>query len=451
MPSLDTIVSSSVTRSDVFPTATGFGTPMFMAMHTFWLDTLKSFTTLPELTTAGVPTYHPIYRMAQAAFAQSPHVKSFVVGKRTAYVPLMQLTILDATVGKVYSFTFTDQAGLETAITYTVPGAATTSTIATAIAALIDPLVGVTATATVAAINIVGASGQYFFLGDLPLLSMMTVSDTTAGTSAADLATDLAAQAVYEVAVGSSVSWFGFSLDRAGEAEAKAAALWAESSKKIFAGRSSNSEIASSATTDLATDLVALAYKRSVFFYDQANTDSFIDAAALGLMLAKQPGSATWAFKTFSGVAISRLTSSEENYVLAKNFSSYARTAGVNITYEGKTPSGGFIDTTVSITFIEARGQEAVYAALISLDQVQYTQQGIDFIVSAYQKVLDDATAPKKPNPIFNPSPRPLVEPILEADVSSTDKATRRLTGLRWSGKLAGAIHGVTVTGTVSV
>ncbi len=450
MPGLDTIVQSSVTRSDVFPTATGFGTPMFLAMHTFWLDTLRSFTTLSELTTAGVPTYHPIYRMAQAAFAQNPHVKSFVVGKRTANIPLVTLTALVATTGTVYTFDFTDSDGLTTTILYTVPGASTTSTVATAIAALIDPLVGVTAAAVGPVITITGVSGAYFGLSDLPLLSLLSVADVTAGTSATDLATDLAAIAVYEVAVPST-SWFGFTLDRASEAECKAAALWTEASKKIFVARSSDSGIASSSTTDLASDLVLLAYKRMAGIFHQKALDEYIDAALIGAMLARQPGAATWAFKTLSGISANALTSAEENYVLSKNWTSYTRTAGLNITYEGKTPNGGFIDTTVAITFVEARGQEAVFGLLYSQEQVPYTQQGIDLVVSTYQAVLDNATASKRPNPIFNPSPRPLVEPILEADVSSTDKSTRRLTGLRWSGKLAGAIHGATVAGTVTV
>jgi len=451
MPGLDIIVQSSVTRSDVFPSATGFGTPMFLAQHTFWLDLLKSFTTLAELTTAGVPSYHPIYRMAQVAFGQSPRVKSFVVGRRTSYTPLVALTIVDATPGKVYSFSVTDQAGLTTNIAYTVLAAATTSTVATAIAALIDPLVGVTAASAAAVITVTGASGQYFSIGGLPLLSMMTVTDVTAGTSAADLAADLAAIAVYEVAVGSAVSWFGFSIDRGSEAEVKAAALWTEASKKIFAARSSDSGIASSSSTDLASDLVALAYKRTVCLYDQADLAGFIDAAALGLMLAKQPGSATWTFKTLAGVAVSRVNSAEENFVLAKNWSSYTRVAALNILYEGKTPSGGFIDATISISFTEARLQEAIYGLLYSLDVVPYTQQGIDMVVASAHKILDDATSPKRPNPIFNPKPRALVEAILESGVTIADKATRRLTGVRWSGKLAGAIHGVTVAGTVTV
>lgn len=450
MPGLDTIVQSSVTRSDVFPTATGFGTPMFLAMHTFWLDTLRSFTTLAELTTAGVPSYHPIYAMAQAAFAQNPHVKSFVVGKRSAYTPIVTLTVLDATAGTVYTFDVTDEAGLTSTIVYTVPAAQTTTQVATAIAALIDPLVGVTAAGSVAVITITGASGKYFGLSNLPLLSLMTVTDVTAGTSATDLAANLATQAIYEVAVPST-SWFGFTLDRGSEAEIKAAALWAEASKKIFVARSSDSGIASSSTTDLASDLVLLGYKRMAGFYHQKATNEFIDAAVIGAMLARQPGAATWAFKTLAGISADALTSSEENYVLSKNWSTYTRTAGLNITYEGKTPNGGFIDTTVAITFIEARGQEAVFGLLYSQEAVPYTQQGIDLVVSTYQAVLDNATAPKRPNPIFNPSPRPLVEAIVEADVSSTDKATRRLTGLRWSGKLAGAIHGVTVAGTVTV
>ena len=228
-----------------------------------------------------------------------------------------------------------------------------------------------------------------------------------------------------------------------------AVAAWVGARKLVFAGRMSDSEIADPAVTDdVFSTRQDASDERTIPMFAQRSTGDFRDAAILGRMLPKEPGSATYAFKTLTNVLTDNLGSEEESTVRSKGGNTYTETSSLNLTYPGQTPSGEYVDVTIGLDFTHARIQEDVFGYIASQEIVPYTQAGMNAIGAIVQARLDKCT--KDPNKIFSEDTPPVVEVPEIADVDTSDKSTRVLRNVVFRATLSGAIHSVSVSGTVS-
>lgn len=235
------------------------------------------------------------------------------------------------------------------------------------------------------------------------------------------------------------------------EDDFKACAAWNETQKKILFVASSQAGIYDpSSTDDIAYFLKSLAYDRTVCLYHTAaqenTTPSWIEAGFPGEALPYDPGSQTWAFKTIAGVAPYGLTSGERTAVLAKNCNIYTTTAGVNITEAGKVASGEYIDIIRGLDWLEAKLQEAVFTNLINVRKIPMTDEGIALIENTIKGVLYEGA---RAGLLIESSIEVTVP--LAADISTADKLARALTGIEFTAILQGAIHSVSISGTVTV
>lgn len=454
----DAVVSSTVTRNTVFPSRAGFGTGMFVALHTLWVGLVRKFSSLAAVKSAviagGGTSAHPVYRAATAYFSQNPHAKELVIGKRTrAYTQIVKLTPLNLTVGYVYSLVVYLADGTSNTITYTVQTGDAATDIADALATSITALVGVTAVSALGVVTCTSDAGVLIGYRDLPPISDLLVQDTTIDPGIAD---DLDAILAATKRTKGLISWYGFALDSSSENEINAAAAWADGNLCLYFARSSDGGIADSGTTtDVASDTVAAARVRMGGLFAQYATDDFREVAWMGLMFSKQPGAATFAFKTLAGITYDNLEDEESSNIRAKKFSTYERGNSVNMTYEGATPAGEYLDLVWSTDLVNARVAEDVYAFLKGNDIVLYNQAGIDSVLAVVQNRLNKFT--KAPNPIFSTdfedgvSVAPTVTPILIEETDASDRATRRLVGVTWNGRFNGAIHSVEISGTIGV
>lgn len=85
--SLDNIVKITIDTQSLNMSQAGFGTPLIIAEHDYWPELVRSFSNLSELfeTQAKEKKFenHPLYKIVQAIFAQSPSVPKVKIGKRT--------------------------------------------------------------------------------------------------------------------------------------------------------------------------------------------------------------------------------------------------------------------------------------------------------------------------------------------------------------------------------
>lgn len=447
MATLDSIVNVAITRETRFPTGPGFGTPMLVGSHSEWTPGVraKAYASTDEMITDGFDATHPLVAMATRLLSQPIRPASFVVGKRLlASTQVVELTIKVATEGFVYSFAVYDAAGVKYTITYTVLAAATTSTVATAIAALITALPDVAAAAVGAVITCTTDAGDLVRYSELPPIAVLGVKDVSADPG---IATDLAAIKAY-TDLNPALSWFGASFDHTSETIVEAAATWFEAQKLLFVYRTSDSGCADGAvTTDVMSDLQDSTYDHTGGIFAQYDTHDYRDAAWLGLMLPRQPGSATWAHKALNGIHVDNLTSGESAAIEAKNGTTYTEIAQVGDTYQGMVASGEFFDIIHGQLYLESQLQIRVFGTIISAPKLPYTQEGLEALGGAMTAVLSENVA----TGFIAEDPPFVVEVPRATAISAAQKATRQVTGLKFNATMSGAIHRANIVGTLSL
>lgn len=440
--SLEDIVTISITAETKTPTKPGFGVPLIAAgkVPAGWgAAPVRLFAKLAELTTLGFATTDAAYKAASLIVSQNPRPKNFAIGKRaTSPSQSLALKCLSAVEGAVYEIEVGVDGGATTAITYTVLAAATTTTVALAIEALIEAVTGVASSPTTDTITITPVTA-----GTLVNLknwsSNFTVTDGTPDPGIADDLADFA---------DSAVDWYGLTLDSNSKAEVLAAAAWTEANKKLFVFDTSDTAVTDpdSTTTNVFYALKALGYKRTIGRYHGNELLGYGAPAWLGRVFPFSPGSLTWAYKDLAGVAVDRLSTGARSAIEAQNGNHYEAVAGLNITRYGKVSSGEYADVTHFLDWLEMEMKINVFAKIASLPKVPYTKNGINAIVGVMRAVLRSgvrAGGLADDDQLYVRAPE-------VTDVSALIRASRLLPELEFGGRLAGAIHTTSMAGTVS-
>jgi len=237
--------------------------------------------------------------------------------------------------------------------------------------------------------------------------------------------------------------WYALMMTSRNDYDILQGAIWVEANRKLFIACSSDAGIIAATTTDIASALSDAAYDRTALLYssDEAN---YPDAAWLGKMLPKDPGSATWNLKTLAGITKDELTDTQITNIKNKNSNYYIEIGGVNVTQNGNVASAEWIDVIRGIDWIEARAQENIYSLLVAVDKISFTNAGIDQVTNKLQEILVQAVT----RGIL--TEYDITRP-LASSFTQSQKQSREITGIEFTGTLAGAVHKVTIVGKVSV
>ena len=243
--------------------------------------------------------------------------------------------------------------------------------------------------------------------------------------------------------------WYGIVVDQSLVSSFADVASWVETAKKfaIFWITDVNAYDPSK-STDLASVLKLANRNRSAVFWHAtpAGGADYPDAAWMGEGFPYEPGTSTWAYKTLNGVTPDTLLASQETALKNKNCNYYMTVGGVSITQEGKVASGEYIDIIIGTDWIEARLREAVYSALVNNRKIPYDDTGIAMIEGLVKGVLNEAAS----KGILQADSIAVTVPKY-ADIPQADKLARKLPDVKFSALYQGAIHSVTINGTISV
>lgn len=243
--------------------------------------------------------------------------------------------------------------------------------------------------------------------------------------------------------------WYGVVVDQAMVEKFADVASWVETAKKfaIFWITDVNAYDPTK-STDLASVLKLANRNRSAVFWHATPTGGadYPDAAWMGEGFPYEPGTSTWAYKTLNGVTPDTLLASQETALKGKNCNYYTTVGGVSITQEGKVASGEYIDIIIGTDWIEARLREAVYSALVNNRKIPYDDTGIAMIEGLVKGVLNEAAS----KGILQADSIAVTVPKY-ADIPQADKLARKLPDVKFSALYQGAIHSVTINGTISV
>lgn len=195
------------------------------------------------------------------------------------------------------------------------------------------------------------------------------------------------------------------------------------------------------------TKLTGKKYDRTVIF---VNGTANADAALVGEIAGRVAGSFTYKFKTLKGVAPETFTDAELEEIHKAGAFAYVTKAGDDVTTEGISQSGTYIDQTDSIDYVIANVEYKVQKTLNSNDKVGYTDKGISLIEAAVTSVLQDAgnigIIAEKEDGTYDYS----VSFAPRSATTEAERASRIYKYGTFKFSLAGAIHDVEVHGEIT-
>ena len=437
--SLESIVDVQITTNSKGVTRAGFGVPLLAAFHTAWAELWREYDSIGSVED-DFAANTPAHKMATSVFSQSPKPKKVIIGRlQTAHTQIVRLTPANIVEGFIYSFTVTSPDGTVTTISRTVPGASSVAAEVTALTALLTAISGLSASDDTTHVTCtVDVAGTIFYYEGLPGPDDMEFKEMTAvGSVSADLA------AIDD----ENSTWYGLATDTQGEAVLNAAATFIEAREKIGLFTTRDDEVGDpGVTTDIMSDLKANAMARSYALYNREH-NAYAGLGWAGGMFPRDPGSATWKFKTIAGAEVDTIKSGFATAIEGKNGNHYQPVAGVNITCPGKVGAGEFIDIVRGRDWMVARMRERVFGALANNPKIPYTDEGVAIIVGLVRAQIQEGID----NGFVAASPEPVVTAPLVADVSSADKIARLLPDVEFEATLAGAIHAVQIRGVLKI
>lgn len=463
--SLKEVVNVVITR-DTKPIAqAGFGIMLFMSKHTRKLGRVTPYFNADDVA-ADFGAESNEYLAALTAFSQDPCPVEFDIGKALLSTAEIRVSVPASTNGVTYSFKVYDAAAAVPTtpftISYTCPtDGITQDTILDALLAdftskvhSVTGLVGAVdaGTATTLIINgLGGTQGRDFAVaGETSNITLSAAAFPSSSEGTNVYSKSFAAVAsIYN-------DWYAMAINSRTQSDILSAAAWAELNQKLFfcADADANAGVLGE-TTSTVTALGALSYARTVYMYKADCLASggsgvpatFPEIAWFANLSTRIPGSYTGAFKTLVGIVTDDLEEGFSKIVRGKFGNTYELMAAAKITRDGWVVAGEFLDVIIFCDWLRVRQTEALFAHITRAPKVPFTDGGIQALGGDIKSVLDLGV---KNGGIADDTPYTLTLPKSK-DVPVNDRAARKLTGVTWTARLAGAIQAIDVNGTVTV
>lgn len=184
----------------------------------------------------------------------------------------------------------------------------------------------------------------------------------------------------------------------------------------------------------------------------QPGTNQYAALAWMAKCFGYDPGSETWALKSLAAIVPSSLSTAEKKALEDTNINRFLRYAGDNITIGGNMLSGEWIDVIRFRDWLKNEMQVNVFNVLKVNRKVPFTDAGIGLVEGAMKYTLEKGQevggiAPTQYDSDDNEIPGYTVSVPQSSDLTETERKSRKLTGCKYTARLAGAIHAVEIYG----
>lgn len=427
MSNIEQFVDIQISRETEAVSRASFSIPCFIAAHTAFSARAAQYTDLAGVA-EDFSTTSNVYKAAQKYFAQQIKPTKIVIGRRQ--VDTVTGTISTVANTTVYSVTING-----TDYSYTSDSSATAVEIAAGLDTAVGSLAGITFTAVGdGTFTVSVAAGTAW---SIKASANITLANTTPTETWADTITAV---------VAADDTWYFLSTEEKTKSGIKAIAADIEARKKHYVFSSADTDILTSATDDVFSQLKALGYDRTSGLY-KADAADFPECGWVGSQAQATPGSNTWAFKNIVSTTADVISAAKTAYAVAKNVNTYESIGGVSRTTGGKSVGGEYIDVMVGVDWTESRMKEGIWYILANSSKIPYTNAGISRIESVVRNVLAEGIR----NGLYTSNPAPVITVPDAASVDANLRASRSLEGVTFEARLAGAVEHVVVRGVVSV
>ena len=447
MANLDRVVNVQISLNTTGISVEGFNTMLAVGAHAHSLARVETYTSASDMITAGFSDTDPLYLAAVDAFSQTPRPRQVKIGRRQASAIAVNVKTL--TSAGVYTVTVShldsNSEIVETPYSYTNSGG-DAQAIALGIKALIDAdsSAVVTAVAANGILTLTTTAGDAFAVKTTSNMAQ-TVSQVTE-----TIAETMAAIQKYDN------DWYGWVLASRNSADILAAANWTESVRKLFGTAIAEAGAYNpESTTDTGYQLYNNNFYRTFWFYHKDAATDYPEAAVMARCFAILPGGETWANKKLAGVTTDPLTETQYIAITKKNGNTFERFRNISITQNGKVAAGEWIDVIRFRDWLQEEITVNVFNALVNSDKIPYTDEGIAIIEAQIRQALELGTrrggiAPVEYDEDGNENYGYTISVPLSSSISANQKATRVLQDVSFTARLAGAIHVVEITGSLT-
>ena len=454
MANIDRIVNVQISLNTTGISTEGFSTLLCVGPHMYGLTRVSTYTDPNQMIEDGFSADDALYRMVSDAFAQTPSPAQVKVGRQqvdgftlmvgqlgatSTYVLTVSNTLADGTIRKK-EYSYTTSSGSESDI----------------LKGLLQAITGDSDSEltdneeqageeTLTQLHLEAKNPGTAF--SVKVTSNLTVSmDATTE----DIADTMAA------VVASDSDFYGVALASRADEDILAMAEWAEANEKLFgtataADGAKNSEI----TNDIGSQLQAKNYYRTFWFYHALAATEYPECAIMARCFSINPGGETWANKQLSSITTDSLSETEALAVQGKNGNTFEPFRNISITQNGKVAAGEWIDVIRFRDWLAEEIKVNVFNLLINRDKVPYTDAGIAAIESQIRAALTlgqtrGGIAPTEYDENGNQNLGFTISVPLSSSISPNQKALRILNDVKFTARLAGAIHVVNITGNLT-
>ena len=325
------------------------------------------------------------YKAASAIVSQTAPPLYFYVIKRQAAVAGVIDLVFDAALVASNNIAGTVN-GTAISVNYATSNADTLTAIAAAIEALPEVDTAVSDGTDTITITFedeyVPAVGTFTVTGGVSQAEVTATVDTAAVTIQDDIAN--------AIAETDTNKWFLLLPTTTNKGAALAAAAKVESlgDRKMLLLHSTEAAIYAAGSTDLASKLKALNYKRTGLFYHDDSTE-MVHCALAGVLMGKGPGKIQASLRTLVGVTAAPLTTAQIAILEGKNCNSYASIGYGPATLPGIQVNGMDTDAIRDTFYALDQLDLALYNSLTSQDKVEYNAVGAQKLQGEGQKVVD--------------------------------------------------------------
>lgn len=447
MSDISRIVRVDISLNTTGISVEGFNTMLVVGAHAHSLARVETYTQASDMITAGFSDTDPLYLAAVDAFSQTPRPRQVKIGRRQA--ASVAVTVASLTSAGVYKLTVShldDNSNIvEKVYSYTNTGG-TASDILTGLKEQIgaDSAAVVTAAVSANILTLTTKDDNAFAVATSANMTqnVASVTETIPQTMAAIQSYDN--------------DWYGWCLASRVQADILAAADWTESVRKLFGTAIAEPGAYNpESTTDTGYLLYNGNYFRTFWFYHKDAATDYPEAAVMARCFAILPGGETWANKKLAGVTTDPLTETQYIAITGKNGNTFERFRNISITQNGKVAAGEWIDVIRFRDWLQEEITVNVFNALVNSDKIPYTDEGIAIIEAQIRQALELGTrrggiAPIEYDEDGNENFGYTIRVPLSSSISANQKATRVLQDVSFTARLAGAIHVVEITGSLT-
>lgn len=231
-----------------------------------------------------------------------------------------------------------------------------------------------------------------------------------------------------------------------------AAMAWAESNEKLFAFEYTDYD---------RLPVSNFGYYRTFGLYsgsagtetgDSPAENRFAALAWMAKCFGYDPGTETWHMKELAAIVPSALNTQQKQDLESRHINRYMRYGGCNITTGGYTLAGEWIDVIRFRDWLKAEMQTNIFNVLKANRKVPYTDAGIQLIAGKMEETLKKGQSvggiaedafDADGNRIYGFR----VTVPMAGDLTEAQRKSRKLTGCKYTARLAGAIHAVEIEG----